>query len=87
LEPEHAERILKLYRDYESAEGTAKVATPAEISGNEWNLNIPRYVEPVVETESITVGQAMTNLEDALRDAYKAEDRLRRLLREAGLTA
>ena len=87
LEPEHVEQILRLYRDYKSVEGTAKVATLDEIAGNEWNLNIPRYVELVVAKEKITVEQAVTNLEDALREAYKAEDKLRRLLNEAGLVA
>jgi len=84
LESEYAGQVLKIYRDYKNVEGAAKAATLDEIAGNDWNLNIPRYVEPVIEKESITVGQAMTNLEDALREAYKAEDRLRGLLNEGG---
>jgi type I restriction enzyme M protein len=87
LEPEYAGQILKLYRDYESVASIAKVATLGQIEKHEWNLNIPRYVEPVVEKESATVEQAMTDLEEALREAYRAEDKLRRLLNEAGLMA
>ena len=85
LEPGHVERIHALYRNYESVEGLARLVTLDEIEQNEWNLNIPRYVEPLVETESVTVEGAMTNLEHSLREAYTAEDKLRRLLKEAGL--
>jgi len=48
-------------------------------------VNIPRYVEPVVEAETISVEDALDNLQRALSDAYAAEDRLKHLLKEVGL--
>ena len=57
----------------------------AEIAANDWNLNIPRYVEPIIEEETITVAEAVTNLKIALNDAYAGEDRLQSLLRQAGV--
>jgi len=85
LEPEHVEQIFAWYRAYEDAEGVARVVTLDEIVENDWNLNIPRYVEPVIEEEMLTVAEAMGNLRQALDDAYAAEDRLKALLGEAGL--
>jgi type I restriction enzyme M protein len=85
LEPEHAEQILALYRDYRDAPGLAHLATLAEIERNDWNLNIPRYVEPVAADETITLEQALANLKAILADAYAAEGRLRELLAKAGL--
>ncbi len=85
LEPQHVEEILKLYRGYETVEGTAKLATLDEIAGNDWNLNIPRYVETVAQVETMTVDEAVSNLKQSLNDAYVAEDRLRGLLHEAGI--
>jgi type I restriction enzyme M protein len=85
LELEHVERIYSLYRDYEPVEGLAHLATVDEIEQNDWNLNIPRYLEPVAEAEGITVEQALKNLHDTLQAAYQAEDKLRQLLQEAGL--
>lgn len=85
LEPQHVEEILKLYRGYKTVEGTARLATLDEIAGNDWNLNIPRYVEPIVEAETMTVDDAVSNLKHSLNDAYAAEDRLRALLQEAGI--
>lgn len=85
LEPQHVEEILKLYRRYKTVEGTARLATLDEIASNDWNLNIPRYVEPIVEAETMTVDEAVSNLKQSLTDAYAAEDRLRALLQEAGI--
>ena len=56
-----------------------------EIKENDWNLNIPRYVEPVVEEETISVSEALANLKISLNAAYAAEDRLKKLLEENGL--
>ena len=63
----------------------AHVATLAEIERNDWNLNIPRYVEPVAGGETITLENALVNLKTSLADAYAAEDRLRELLADARL--
>jgi type I restriction enzyme M protein len=85
LLPEHVDQIFGWYRDYKNVKGIAKIATLEEIAANDYNLNIPRYVEQVSDQETITVKQALTNLKTALTDAYAAEDRLKTLLRNEGL--
>jgi type I restriction enzyme M protein len=85
LETEHIEQILQLYRDYESVEGLAKVVQLNKIERNDWNLNIPRYIESPTETNNITVAEALGNLKDSLSEAYAAEDKLKKLLAESGL--
>jgi type I restriction enzyme M protein len=85
LEPEHSQQIYEWYRRYENVEGHAHVAPLAEIADNDWNLNIPRYVEPLLEEETITVAEAVDNLKEALQQVYAAEDRLKVLLTDAGL--
>ncbi len=57
LEPEHISQILELYHNYQSVAGLAEVATLKEIERNDWNLNIPRYVAPLAEENSLTVGE------------------------------
>jgi type I restriction enzyme M protein len=86
LEPEHAAQIYAWYRAYQDVPGVARVVTLDELARNDWNLNIPRYVEPLVQEETVTVGEALTNLKTALDAAYAAEDHLRDLLRQSGLT-
>jgi type I restriction enzyme M protein len=85
LEPEHAQQILAWVQAYEDVPGHARVASLEEIAANDWNLNIPRYVEPIIEEETITVAEALENLQKSLEEAYVAEDRLKKLLLDAGL--
>lgn len=85
LLPEHLERIYRWYADWRDVDGVARVVTLKEIAENDYNLNISRYVEPVIEEENMSVEEALLNLKSSLEAAYSAEDRLERLLMEAGL--
>jgi type I restriction enzyme M protein len=85
LEPEHVEQIFHWYRGYADVPGAARVVTLDEIARNDWNLNIPRYVEPISAEETIGVAEALANLKQSLAEAYAAEDRLHELLWDAGL--
>lgn len=85
LEPEHVQRIYALYSADESIEGLTRLVTLEEIEKNDWNLSIPRYVEPLAETETVSVGDALTGLKESLENAYAAESHLRSLLRDSGL--
>jgi type I restriction enzyme M protein len=66
-------------------EGFCRVVTLEEIRENDFNLNIPRYVEPVIEEVSMTVDQAIANIKESLEAAYAAEDRLKGLFVREGL--
>lgn len=86
LLPEHVENIHRWYQDYQDVEGICRVVTLDGIRGNDFNLNIPRYVEPVIEEESMTIDQAIANIKESLEAAYAAEDRLTALLKREGFT-
>jgi type I restriction enzyme M protein len=85
LEPEQVEQIYELYVDYESVEGLARLVPIDDIERNDWNLNIPRYVEAVTDTDTVSVDDAMLGLKESLESAYAAEERLKALLCDAGL--
>lgn len=85
LEPEHSAQILEWYQAYRDIDGVAKVVSFDEIAENDFNVNISRYVEPIMEEERVSVEEALANLKTALNEAYVAEDRLQRLLKEVGL--
>ena len=87
LLPEHVDNIHRWYEGYQDVEGICRVVTLDEIRENDFNLNIPRYVEPVIEEESMTIDQAIANLKESLQAAYAAEDRLKALLEKEGLMA
>ncbi len=85
LLPEHVERIHGWVRDYTDVEGIARLVTLDEIAANDHNLNIPRYVEPKVTSEVLTVEEAMKRLCESAKAAFAAEERLMGLLKEEGL--
>jgi len=86
LEPEHVERIHDWYAKGEDVENHVKVATMDDIEENDHNLNIPLYVEKIIEDDLPTVKEALADLKAALRDCQKAELHLKEKFREFGVS-
>lgn len=85
LLPEHVERIYGWYRDFKDVDSVARVVTLEEISANDNNLNIPRYVEPKTVKEVVTVEEAMKLLLESATAALETETKLIRILKREGL--
>ena len=56
------ELIIETYRNRETRDKYSYVATLAEISENDYNLNIPRYVDTFEEEESINLDEVAEEL-------------------------
>ena len=52
---EHIQKVLDTYRTREELDKYSHRATPEEITENEYNLNIPRYVDTFEPEEEIDV--------------------------------
>jgi type I restriction enzyme M protein len=85
LEPEHARRLLDTYQAYADVDGMARVVELGEISGNDYNLNIPLYVAPADTGEKLTLAQALANLEAAHQQAAETRAALEAELATWGL--
>lgn len=85
LLPQHVERIYEWYQNFRDIEGIARVVTLEEIASHDYNLNIPRYIEPKIEQETLTVDEAMQQLQTNAEAAFETEDRLITILRREGL--
>ena len=72
-------------RGFKDVEGIARVVTLEQIAENDYNLNIPRYVEPKVADTVVSVEQAMQQLHESAEAAFAAEDKLVALLKREGL--
>ena len=81
LLPEHVERIYIWYRDFKDVEGVARVVTLDDIAANDFNLNIPRYVEPRTEQATLSVDEAMNRLRASVEAAFAAEEKLISILK------
>ena len=80
LEHKHVQKILQWYSNYKDVEGYVKVATIEDLEENEFNLNIPLYVEKTIENNLPTVEEAMTDLTRVWQDSLEAEERFKSIL-------
>lgn len=55
MEKEHIDRVVELYNDRETVEKLTHLASFEEIEKNDFNLNIPRYVDTSEEEESVDI--------------------------------
>jgi type I restriction enzyme M protein len=55
LRPGHIDKIIQSYQDREEEDKFSYVAKLDEIKGNDYNLNIPRYVDTFEEEEEINI--------------------------------
>jgi type I restriction enzyme M protein len=86
LEKEHVDRIYDWYRAGTDVENHVKVASMEEIAENDFNLNIPLYVEKIVEDNLPTVEEALADLKQAWSECQQAEAHLKEKLREFGVS-
>ncbi|MDY0211783.1 MAG: class I SAM-dependent DNA methyltransferase [Desulfuromonadaceae bacterium] len=80
LEPEHVQQIYTWYRDYIDVENYVKVAGVDELKENDYNLNIPLYVEKIIEDNLPTVEEALADLKEAWDESLKAEEKFKEVL-------
>ena len=82
LEEEHVSQLFEWFEQFEDVENHVKVATMNDLEENEFNLNIPLYVEKVIEDDLPTVEEAMAELKEAWDKAQAAEARFKQLLQK-----
>ena len=82
LRPEHIQKIIDTYRNRTEIEKYSHCASLQEIKDNDYNLNIPRYVDTFEEEEEIDIKAVMAEIKsleakradlDAQIDVYLKE--------------
>ena len=74
LDDNHVKQIFRWYDNFEDIDNYAKVVDVNEISENDYNLNIPLYVEKEIEDDLPTVEEALNDLKHAWEDVQSAEE-------------
>ena len=82
LTDEHIDMILESYAKRENKEKYAYVAEFDEIVENDYNLNIPRYVDTFEEEEDIPLETISTAIQQTKKDLAHAESELFGMLNE-----
>lgn len=82
LKEEHIEKILETYRKREDVEKYAHLANFNEIQENDFNLNIPRYVDTFEEEEPISLAEVSKELFEINQSIVEAEKELFSMMQE-----
>lgn len=86
LEEKHIAKILDVYRKREDVEKYAHVASFEEIEENDFNLNIPRYVDTFEEEEPIDIVQLSNELQEINKEIGQAEKEFLSMLDDLAVT-
>ena len=82
LNPEHIERIISTYRNRSGIEKFSHVAELSEVEENDYNLNIPRYVDSFRDEESIDIEEVLENISKLDAEIIENESLMEGLLLE-----
>ncbi|MFT0714043.1 N-6 DNA methylase [Flagellimonas lutimaris] len=82
LEPGHVQQIYQWYLAYKDVENHVKVANMEDLAENDYNLNIPLYVEKTIEDNLPSVEEALTDLKEAWNKSLEAEERFKNILKK-----
>jgi type I restriction enzyme M protein len=82
---EHIQKVLDTYQKREELDKYSHRATPEEIQENEYNLNIPRYVDTFVPEEEIDVAALQTEINRLEGELVKVRGRMAGYLKELGV--
>jgi len=78
-------KIVETYEKYESIDKYSYVATKEEIKENDYNLNIPRYVDTFEEEELVDLDEVKENISNIKKELEEVEAQMKKYLEELGL--
>ncbi|MDN6730316.1 MAG: type I restriction-modification system subunit M [Alkalibacterium sp.] len=82
LEDKHIDKILETYKKRKKVDRYSYVASYEEIVENDYNLNIPRYVDTFEEEEPISLQEVAININNTQSKIIKTNNELRILFKE-----
>ncbi|QUH18956.1 type I restriction-modification system subunit M [Alkaliphilus sp. B6464] len=85
LREEDIQKIVETYDKYESIDKYSYMAKYEEIKENDYNLNIPRYVDTFEEEEPVDMEAVKENISNIQAELKEVEAQMAKYLQELGL--
>ncbi|MDE6842797.1 MAG: SAM-dependent methyltransferase, partial [Muribaculaceae bacterium] len=85
LRPEHIQKIVNTYRGRKEIEKYSHLATLEEIRANDFNLNIPRYIDTFEEEEPIDIHAVMAEIKQLEAKRAELDKEIEVYLKELGI--
>jgi type I restriction enzyme M protein len=87
LRVQHIEKIVETYRERTVFEKFSHKASLKEIAENDYNLNIPRYVDTFEEEEEIDIFAVMREIKELEAKRSELDLEINKYLKELGLVS
>ena len=87
LTNEHVQKIVETYQKRENIDKYAYAATLAEIEENDYNLNIPRYVDTFEEEEPVDIEAVSDELKALETDMQETDKTITGFCKELGISS
>ena len=84
LRREDIEKVVNAYREYRVIEKYCRPVSLDEIRGNDYNLNITRYIDITEEEEPIDVQAVLKELKEVKKERSNVERKMNQYLKELG---
>src|SRR5690606_18896847 len=85
LREQDIEKIVDTYEKRVTIDKYSYVATLEEIQENDYNLNIPRYVDTFEEEEPVDMEAVKQNIANIKKELQEVEAQMEKYLKELGL--
>ncbi|WAA12821.1 type I restriction-modification system subunit M [Fervidibacillus halotolerans] len=85
LREQDIQKIVETYEKRETIDKYSYVATLDEIRENDYNLNIPRYVDTFEEEEPVDMAAVKQNIANIKKELQEVEAQMEKYLKELGL--
>jgi type I restriction enzyme M protein len=87
LRDEDIQKIVDTYTERKTEDKYSYVASLEEVIENDYNLNIPRYVDTFEEEEKIDLEQVSKNIKKIDMDMKEVDDKIVGFCKELGIDA
>jgi type I restriction enzyme M protein len=85
LSPDNIEKIVSTYRERKTEEKYSYVAPLSEVKANDYNLNIPRYVDTFEAEDSINIAEIAQQLKDIDTSMSATDQTIASFCKELGI--
>ena len=85
LQPEDIDRIVNAYAERKDIDKFCHVATMKEIEDNDYNLNIPRYVDTYEEEAEIDIVAVQKEIDALEAELTEVQAKMKEYLKELGI--
>ena len=85
MRPEHITKIVQTYETRKVEEKYSAIATIERIKENDWNLNIPRYVDSFEAEEEIDLAALSAQLIDLDKESVGIDREIGVFCKELGI--